>query len=133
MPVKGIERVRANYKRTVQRIAAQVSEGAVYAILSQGRALADTMTPIDISNLINSGYAPQINVTGGKVVGTVGYTAAYAAAVHEAPGVLKGLPRPGGRGDYWDPHAQPRFLTEGFDQLRPSIPAILASYYKAAR
>lgn len=131
MPVKGIERVRSNYKRTVQRIAQPVSEGAVYAVLSQGRAMADTMTPIDTSNLINSGYAPQITVARGKVTGTVGYTAGYAFAVHEASGTLKGQPRPGGRGDYWDPNANPRFLDEGFEQLKSSIPAILRAYYRA--
>jgi hypothetical protein len=131
MPVRGIERVRANFRRTVQKIAAPVTEGAVYAVLSQGRAMADTMTPVDTSNLINSGYAPQITVARGKVTGTVGYTASYAFAVHEAPGTLKGQPRPGGRGDYWDPNAGPRFLVEGFDQLKSSVPAILKAYYRA--
>lgn len=131
MPVRGIERVRANYKRTVQRIAQPVSEGAVYAVLSQGRALADTMTPVDTSNLINSGYAPQIRQEGGKIVGTVGYTASYAFAVHDAPGTLKGQPRLNGRGDYWDPNAQPRFLSEGFDQIKSSIQAILRAHYRA--
>lgn len=131
MPVRGIERVRANYKRTVQRIAQPVSERAVYAVLSQGRALADTMTPIDTSNLINSGYAPQITVARGKVTGTVGYTASYAFAVHEAPGTLKGQPRPDNRGDYWDPNAQPRFLVEGFDKIKADIPTILRAYYRA--
>jgi len=131
MPVRGIERVRSNYKRAVQRIAQPVSEGAVYAVLSQGRALADSMTPIDTSNLINSGYAPQIKIERGKIIGTVGYTASYAFVVHEAPGTLKGQPRPGNRGDYWDPNAQPRFLAEGFDQLKSSIPAILKAYYRA--
>ncbi len=131
MPVRGIERVRANYRRTVQKIARPVSEGAVYAVLSQGRAMADTMTPIDTSNLINSGYAPQITVARGKVTGTVGYTASYAFAVHEASGTLKGQSRLSGRGDYWDPNAQPRFLVEGFDQLKSSVPAILKAYYRA--
>ena len=131
MPVRGIERVKANYRRTVQKIAQPVSEGAVYAVLSQGRAMADTMTPIDTSNLINSGYAPQIRQERGKIVGTVGYTASYAFAVHEAPGTLKGQPRPGNRGSYWDPNAQPRFLVEGFDQLKPSIASILRAHYRA--
>lgn len=136
MPVRGIERVRANYRRTVQRIAQPVSEGAVYAVLSQGRAMADTMTPIDTSNLINSGYAPQITVARGKVTGTVGYTASYAFAVHEAPGLYVGQgklrdPSNPSRGDYWDPNAQPRFLDEGFEQIKSSIPAILRAYYRA--
>lgn len=153
MPVRGIERVRANYRRTVQKIAQPVSEGAVYAVLSQGRAMADTMTPVDTSNLINSGYAPQIKIARGKVTGAVGYTARYAAAVHEAPGTLKGQPRADfgrtgnqsefgpmrpvafgggtGKGNYWDPNAEPHFLSKGFDELKPPIPAILKAYYRA--
>lgn len=131
MPVKGIERVRGNFKRTVERIATKNSEGAVYAILKSGRDYADAMTPVDTGNLLNSGYAPQVAVSRGNVVGTVGYTAAYAFFVHDAPGTLKGQPRPGNRGDYWDPNAQPGFLSEGFDKLKPSIPAILKAYYRA--
>lgn len=130
MPVRGIERVKANYKRTVQKISGQVSEGAVYAILSQGGAMAATMTPIDSSNLINSQYAPQISVGKEKVRGHIGYTAEYAAAVHEAPGTLAGQPRANGNGNYWDPNAEPEFLTKGFDQIKSSIPAILKAAYR---
>jgi hypothetical protein len=133
MPVKGIERVRKGFRVTLDRIAGPVSEGAVYAVLSQGAAMAQTMTPIDTSNLVNSQYAPQIDMSRGKVAGTVGYTAAYAAAVHSAKGTLRGLPRDPqdySCGDYWDPNAEPGFLSEGFEQIESSIPAILRSYYK---
>lgn len=131
MPVRGIERVRANYRRTVEKIISQKSEAAIYAILSQGRAMADKMTPIDTSNLINSGYAPQITATGGTVVGTIGYTASYAFFVHDADGKLRGQPRANGNGNYWDPNAEPKFLSEGFEQIKSSIPAILRAYYRA--
>lgn len=135
MPVKGIERVRRGYKVAVDRISGQVSEGAVYAILSQGAAMAQTLTPTDSSNLINSQYAPQIEVKRGKVTGSVGYTADYAAAVHDAAGttVGKGVardPSDPGRGDFWDPNAEPEFLSKGFDEIESSVPAILRSYYR---
>lgn len=151
MAVKGIERVKRNYKRTVERIAGPVSEGAIYAVLSQGGAMAATMTPMDTSTLINSQYAPQISVQGGKVKGQIGYTADYASAVHEAPGKLKGQPRADfgrtgvhsdygprvpvafgggtGVGNYWDPNAEPGFLTKGFEQIKPAIPSILKATY----
>jgi len=135
MPVKGIERVRRGFKVTVDRISQKVSEGAVYAILSQGAAMAQTMTPIDTSNLINSQYAPQISVDRGKVMGNVGYTASYAGAVHDAPGttVGKGVPRDPAdpsRGDFWDPNAEPEFLSKGFEQIESAVPSILRSYYR---
>lgn len=130
MAIRGIERVKANFKRAIEDVDGRRTEGAVYAILSQGGAIAQTMTPVDTSNLINSQYAPQISQSKGKTTGTIGYTAVYAEAVHEAPGTLKGLPRPNGNGDFWDPNAEPGFLEKGFDELEPSIPGILSRHYK---
>lgn len=132
MSVRGIKRVKRNYRLTVQRVAGPVSERAVYEILSQGGAMAATMTPVDTSNLINSQYAQQIDVRQGKVSGHIGYTAGYAAAVHEAPGKLIGQARPSGRGDYWDPNAEPQFLSKGFNKIKSSIPAILKKNYRNA-
>jgi len=144
MPVKGIERVKRNFRVAVKEISEGTTERTVYMILSQGGAMAAQMTPADTSTLINSQTAPQISVKRGKVAGAIGYTSAYAAAVHEAPGKLKGEPRAhfgktregvefgGGteKGNYWDPNAEPEFLKKGFDQIRPSIPAILRKAYR---
>ncbi len=154
MPVKGIDRVKRNYRRTVQKISGPVSERAVYEILSRGGVMAATMTPIDSSNLVNSQYAPQTDVKKGKVSGHIGYTADYAAAVHSMPGTLKGQPRVDfgrtgnqsehgpvipyafgggtGKGNYWDPNAEPEFLTKGFEEIKPAIPAILKRNYRNA-
>lgn len=131
MPVKGIERVKANYRSKTQDIGGRRTDRAVYAVLSQGAAMAATMTPVDTSTLINSQYAPQITQRPDKTVGRVGYTASYAGAVHDAPGTLKGIPRPGGKGQYWDPNAGPGFLTKGFEEIKPSVPAILRAAYRA--
>lgn len=130
MPVRGIEQVKRNYKKTVNDIAQNRSEAAVYSILSQGGASAQTMTPIDTSNLVESQYKPQISVSYGKVSGHIGYTAFYAYFVHEASGKLAGDPRANGNGVYWSPNAEPKFLEKGFEELKPSIPAILKSIYK---
>nr|WP_315528293.1 hypothetical protein [uncultured Achromobacter sp.] len=143
MPVKGIERVKRGFRIAVKEIGEGKTERAVYETLSQGSAMAAQMTPIDSSNLVNSQYAPQIDVKEGKVSGSVGYTASYAAAVHEASGKLKGKPRADfgktragvafgggtGNGNYWDPNAEPRFLTKGFDEIKSAIPAILKRNY----
>lgn len=133
MAIQGIDRVRRNLRVSVDNIAGGVSERAVYEVLSQGAAMAQTMTPIDTSTLVNSQTAPQITVGPNGVEGSVGYTAAYAAAVHEEPGTLAGQPRDENdpsRGDYWDPNAEPEFLTKGFDQIIPAIPAILRRTYR---
>lgn len=143
MPVKGIERVKRGFRIAVREIGEGKTERAVYETLSQGSAMAAQMTPIDSSNLVNSQYAPQIDVKEGKVSGSVGYTASYAAAVHQASGKLKGKPREDfgktragvafgggtGNGNYWDPNAEPKFLTKGFDQIKGALPAILKRIY----
>lgn len=143
MPVKGIERVKRGFRIAVKEIGEGKTERAVYETLSQGSAMAAQMTPIDSSNLVNSQYAPQIDVKEGKVSGSVGYTASYAAAVHEASGKLKGKPRADfgttragvgfgggtGNGNYWDPNAEPEFLSKGFDQIKGAVPAILKRIY----
>ena len=66
------------------------------------------------------------SIKGESVV--VGYTAGYALYVHEneeiwPPGMrLKGLPRPKGKGKYWDPQnkAQPKFLEHPARELNNS-------------
>lgn len=129
MPVKGIERVKKQYKEKVQKISGELSYRSVYEILVTGAGAAGTMVPIETSNLINSQYAPQIQVDKGQVSGHIGYTANYAAAVHEAPGKLMGLPRASGKGNYWDPAGEPKFLEKGFEMVKPNIPAILRKNY----
>lgn len=106
----------------------------MYAILSQGKAIADTMTPMDTGTLLNSGFRPEISIGETRSTGRVGYTAEYAAAVHDAPGTLLGTNTPrdsndASRGNVWDPNAQPGFLTKGFEEIIPHIPNILRTVY----
>lgn len=130
MPVKGIDRVRNNFKAKVKKITEQKTNSALYAILSQGATSAALYTPVEIGNLINSQYAPQITQYGDRSYGHVGYTAFYAAFVHEAPGILKGEKRRGGKtGNYWDPSGEPKFLSLGFQLIIPHIPDILKAVY----
>lgn len=130
MATVGVGRVKRNFEKVFGRIEKDKTELAVFAISSQGAALAQTMTPMDWGNLSQSQYAPQITQRAGVTTGRVGYTAGYASAVHSAPGTLKGLPRPNNRGNYWDPSAEPRFLEKGFEQLKPAIPRILKGIYR---
>lgn len=146
MATVGIERIKLNLRKKIENIDQERTERALYLILSAGGAYAATMTPMDTSNLINSQTAPQIIHRPGKTTGVIGYTARYAHAVHEAPGILKGQPRAdfgvtragqafgGGTkvGNYWDPDAEPGFLVKGFAQVKPQITAILKKAYSRA-
>ena len=139
MPVKGISKVRRNLKIEADKISGEKTDRALYAILSQGAALAAMKTPVDEGNLLRSQTAPNIK----DGTGTIGYGASYAAAVHDAPGKLKGQPRAHfgetaagvkfgggtGNGTYWSPNAEPKFLEKGFEELKPAIPAILKAIY----
>jgi hypothetical protein len=80
------------------------------------------MTPRETSNLINSQYR-DVQQSGTRVTGRIGYTAEYAAAVHEAPGTLLGTntPRPSGKGVVWGPSGEPEFLRKGAEQARPLV------------
>lgn len=130
MAVRGIKQVKNNMRKLQAEIQGRRTEAAVYAVLSQGGAAAATMTPVDTGTLINSHFV-DIKADGDKVTGRNGYSAEYAAAVHSAPGVLKGQDRPGNRGQYWDPNGEPHFLTAGFDQIAADVPRILRNAYRA--
>lgn len=130
MAVRGIKQVKNNMRKLQAEIQGRRTEAAVYAVLSQGGAAAATMTPVDTSTLINSHFV-DIKADGNKVTGRNGYSAEYAAAVHSAPGVLKGQDRPGNQGQYWDPNGEPYFLTAGFDQIVADVPRILRNAYRA--
>lgn len=153
MATVGIERVKMNFKRLQKEISGSRTERAVFAVLSEGASMAATMTPVDTSNLINSHFVDIQRGSGGKTKGRSGYSAAYAAAVHDAPGVLKGLPRVDfgrtsnhsaagpqkpksfgggtGVGNYWDPSGEPGFLRKGFKEIQSNIPKILKEAYGA--
>lgn len=130
MPVEGIQRTKTRIKAKFDGIRGAKTKEAVYVILSQGAGIAQTMTPIETSNLVNSQTEPRLGSTATGVTGVVAYTAEYAAAVHDAPGTLKGQDRPSGNGQYWDPAGEPKFLEEGFEQVKPAIPAILRRIYR---
>lgn len=112
-PGKSFDSVNKNLERIARDIDKKVQRG-VYIACTIGAAYSDTMTPIDTSNLINSRYI-NVKERGQGYRGTVGYTANYAAAVHEKPGTLKGKPRANGNGAYWQPNGEPRFLNKGFE------------------
>lgn len=128
MPVVGLGTIRAKTKALALNIEQQRVPRAITAGAMVGQAYAQMLTPIDTSNLINTQYRRLKHTTKGWRA-AVGYTAAYAAAVHEASGKLKGQPRADyqhifggtGVGNFWDPDAEPGFLRKGFDDHRPEI------------
>lgn len=132
MPInkQSIRRTKIKLHESIQDKTGAKTDTALRYILNEGIAAADTMVPVDTGNLLKSHHAPIIQ----NGTGTVGYTAAYAAAVHAKSGKLKGQDRPphrngSSRGKYWDPDGEPQFLEKGFDEIKPAIPAIIKKVY----
>lgn len=115
--LKGINEAIGRTSQIVDDITAikivRALKSAAYII----RTESATMTPIDTSALINSQY-DTIDVNGTIVTAKVGYSARYALYVHNASGKLVHTQRPNGNGCYWDPYAEPRFLTKAAENTR---------------
>lgn len=130
MAIKGIKRVHMNLTQALQNVAIDKTESVLSAVLDAGANNAALITPVKSSVLINSQYKRIEKSTTG-IVGRVGYTANYAAAVNAATGKLKGKPRSGGDGNYWDPSGEPDFLWKGFERDGLNeIKAIIREGYK---
>ncbi|KGB00011.1 putative gp14 [Enterobacteriaceae bacterium ATCC 29904] len=130
MPVKGIKRVQMNTRRVLSDIAGIRTEKVLYLVMNAGANHAALITPVKSSTLINSQYKKLEPMPSG-MMGRVGYTANYAAAVNAAKGKLKGKPRLGGSGNYWDPNGEPGFLRKGFERDGLNeIKAIIRQGYK---
>jgi hypothetical protein len=93
---------------------------AMTSALILGAAEASALTPIATSTLLNSQFR-RVDVDGERVIGTVGYTAAYALPVHD-PDVKQTFRRAG---------AEKEFLRKGFEHAEPSIAAVLKRSLKA--
>jgi len=131
MPVKGLKEVRQQLKKELANISGTLTERALLEVLIVASGFAATMTPIDTGNLIGSQFR-RVETSGTKVKGIMGYTAAYAAAVHDKPGTLLGTSTPRSksdpsRGNVWDPDAEPEFLRRAFEDpdARADIDAVI--------
>lgn len=129
MPVKGINQVNRSLDRISDQICESMLQKGLYIAATVGAGYATLMTPVDTSNLINSQYI-KVNkgLSGSSAV--VGYTANYAAAVHSKKGTLKGQPRANKNGKYWDPQAEPEFLSKGFND---NLSEVYAAFNKAMK
>lgn len=131
MPAKlrGIQQAIGRTSQIVDEITAvkvvRALKSATYII----RTESASMTPIETSTLINSQF-DTIEVNGTRVTGKVGYSANYALYAHNASGKLAGKPRPSGKGVYWGPHAEPKFLTKAAEKTKGLVDKAIKSEMK---
>lgn len=112
---------RRTSNRLPQFLAAVEQKAArgVTQALILGASEASVMTPIDTSTLLNSQFR-NVAKEGSKIVGTVGYTAEYAADVHD-PNVKQKFRRS---------TAEKEFLKKGFEEAEPNIRAVITGAIK---
>lgn len=143
--VTGISESQKRLNAIINDVKGRKVVRAIQSALLLIGARAAYYTPIDTSTLINSQFR-EIDAGGVFITGRIGYSANYAAYVHEASGKLKGQPRAHfgvtsnrsefgpqkpkafggtGTGNYWDPHGEPQFLTKGANDERDNVDAVM--------
>ena len=113
--VKGIKQVSRNVNRAIYNIQDRKVVRALTSAMIIGGSQAAIYTPIDTSYLINSQFR-EIVINGTRITGRVGYTASYAAYVHD-PSISQNFRRS---------TAQKEFLTKGFEDERELIDRTIA-------
>ena len=112
---------RRTSNRLPQFLAAVEQKAArgVTQALILGASEASVMTPVDTSTLLNSQFR-RVDKEGSRIVGTVGYTAEYAADVHD-PNIKQRFRRS---------TAEKEFLRKGFEEAEPNIRAVITGAIK---
>ncbi|MDN2486429.1 HK97 gp10 family phage protein [Kosakonia sacchari] len=136
--VKGISQAKKRLNDIINDVQGRKAIRALQSALILIGTRAAYYTPIDTSTLINSQFR-EIDANGVRITGRIGYSANYAAYVHEMSGKLKGQPRAHfgttrsgeqfgggtGTGNYWDPHGEPQFLSKGANEERDAVAAVI--------
>lgn len=124
--VSGVDGIVGNLRLWGEKLFKGTNQGLLLAGMRLQRE-SQRLVPVETGNLKASAYT-KVTRQGFQLTVQVGYTAAYASFVHEAVGmVLKGQPRPSGRGRFWDPQgiAQAKFLEEPARRLSPDLMRII--------
>jgi hypothetical protein len=124
--VLGKDEVLYKLKGRFNLIKKNTQAGMLAAGLKVQR-LSQQRVPVDTGNLRASAYTQKS--PDAQLAVEVGYTATYAVFVHEnMEQKLKGKPRASGRGVYWGPHGQPKFLESALIDLKGEIARTIAEY-----
>ncbi|WP_368928358.1 HK97 gp10 family phage protein [Mixta calida] len=108
--IKGVRQAQQNLDALIGDIQGRKAARAIQSALIIGSSQASLYTPIDTNTLINSQFR-ELNVNGTRLTGRVGYSANYAAFVHD-PNIPQNFRRS---------TAQKEFLTKGFEDTRDII------------
>ncbi len=113
--VKGIKQSQRRLNTIVSNIQERKVIRALQSAMIIGSSQAAIYTPIDTSYLLNSQFR-EIVVNGARITGRVGYSASYAAYVHD----------PANPQNFRRATAQKEFLTKGFEETQSLITRTIA-------
>lgn len=113
--VKGVRECIQNLSNIIGDVQGRKAVRAIQSALLIGGTRASLYTPIGkTSNLINSQYR-EILVDGSRLIGRVGYTANYAAYVHDPNRPMK----------FRLASAKKEFLYKGFEDEKATIDEVI--------
>lgn len=113
--VTGINECINQLNKIVGDVQSRRAVRAIHSVLIIGGGRATTYTPVgDTSNLINSQYR-EMDFDGSRLIGRVGYTANYAAYVHDPNRPMK----------FRLARAKKEFLYKGFEDERETIDMVM--------
>ncbi len=118
----------SEFQRRFRAALGDMKKGAIKGVrlaAAHVKLEAQKRVPVDEGNLKGSAYT-SVSIGSYGVVGEIGFTAFYAAYVHEAPMILQGLPRPT-KGNFWDKQGQAtnKFLEKAIDENHSEILEII--------
>lgn len=108
--VKGVSKAVKNLDAIINTITGKKIVRSLQSAMIIGSSQAALYTPIDTSYLLNSQFR-EIVVNGTRITGRVGYSANYAAYVHDPANVQ----------NFRRPTAEKEFLTKGFEDTQSLI------------
>ncbi|SPZ52586.1 Uncharacterised protein [Serratia quinivorans] len=127
--IKGIKAAQRRLDAVVEDVRTRRAVRAIKSAMFIIGAESALMTPMDTGTLVNSQFQETM-INGTRITGRIGYSANYAVYVHNASGIMKGLPRPNNRGNYWDPAGEPKFLTKAAERTRRQVDDIIRKEMK---
>lgn len=127
--IKGIKAAQRRLDAAVEDVRTRKAIRAIKSAMFIIGAESALMTPMDTGTLVNSQFQEAM-INGTRITGRIGYSANYAVYVHNASGIMKGLPRPNNRGNYWDPSGEPKFLTKAAERTRRQVDDIIRKEMK---
>lgn len=113
---KGAKLIESNLNKELKSIKGVGLDGLLegsYIVLRE----AKLRVPYEIGDLFRSGYARKAQ--DGRMATEVGFSSVYAAAIHEKTEMKwAGIPRKSGKGVYWGPKGEPKYLSNAIRHKR---------------